>query len=645
MGKSYFNNAVVGNSKMLGCLTDRGELIRLYWPHIDFEQHVDRLKCGIFIEGINSGTLWLDEGTWKSSQVYVDNTNIALTTYSIDNLEVSVDQYDYVLPEREVLVRKYVVHNRSNFERRLCMVAHGMFISTQPDPRGTLFDFDTDSMIFYKNAAYFAMTANREIEYFQIGNNSFEAASHMNLKGTDNIGMMNDGAFSTALETVRAGTDAVITIYICASPALNKSKETAREIKNTDADQIYGEVKAYWLDFLKGSTKAGTGNKKIDDLYNRTVLYFKLMSDRETGGLLASPEVDEGNTRCGRYAYCWGRDAAFITGAMDKCGLTGAVDKFYQWAVNAQDNNGVWHQRYHLDGNLAPSWGIQIDETGTIVWGMLQHFKITKNIHFLEYVWGSVKLAACYMLDNLDENGLPMPSFDLWEERYGEHTYSASAVYGGIMAAVEISSILNKREHIVNKWQEKAEGIKDAILRELWNDEKGCFLRSIKTKLNPWGDEYSSHKTVIKYNSKGYYKDVTLEDATVDVSLLGVSIPFGVLDIEDPNVESTARSIEKFLKTGKTGLVMRYEHDNYMGGNPWLLASLWVSLYHIKKGNYDEAMDYFNKVASCTTGMGLLPEQADKDTGNPVWIYGLTWSHAMFILVLFELIEAGKYKQ
>jgi len=49
--------------------------------------------------------------------------------------------------------------------------------------------------------------------------------------------------------------------------------------------------------------------------------------------LLASAEIDEGFTRCGRYAYCWGRDAAFITGALDTAGLTEAVDKFYQWAV------------------------------------------------------------------------------------------------------------------------------------------------------------------------------------------------------------------------------------------------------------------------------------------------------------------------
>jgi len=35
-----------------------------------------------------------------------------------------------------------------------------------------------------------------------------------------------------------------------------------------------------------------------------------------------------------------------------------------------QDDDGSWQQRYHMDGNLAPSWGLQI----------LKHYEVTKNI-------------------------------------------------------------------------------------------------------------------------------------------------------------------------------------------------------------------------------------------------------------------------
>lgn len=39
--------------------------------------------------------------------------------------------------------------------------------------------------------------------------------------------------------------------------------------------------------------------------------------NEETGGIIASPEVDEELSQCGRYAYCWPRDAVFITQALD----------------------------------------------------------------------------------------------------------------------------------------------------------------------------------------------------------------------------------------------------------------------------------------------------------------------------------------
>ncbi len=48
MGKPYNNNAVIGNGSMLGCITESGELIRLYWPEIDFPQHLEKMLTGFF---------------------------------------------------------------------------------------------------------------------------------------------------------------------------------------------------------------------------------------------------------------------------------------------------------------------------------------------------------------------------------------------------------------------------------------------------------------------------------------------------------------------------------------------------------------------------------------------------------------------
>jgi len=40
------------------------------------------------------------------------------------------------------------------------------------------------------------------------------------------------------------------------------------------------------------------------------------------------------------------------------------------------------------------------------------------------------------------------------------------------------------------------------------------------------------------------------------------------------------------------GGIKRYENDNYIGGNPWVLATLWVALYYIEIKEYEKAKDY-----------------------------------------------------
>ena len=49
--------------------------------------------------------------------------------------------------------------------------------------------------------------------------------------------------------------------------------------------------------------------------------------DETTGGIVASAETDEQKTQCGRYAYCWTRDAVFICSALDEIGMTKEVEK------------------------------------------------------------------------------------------------------------------------------------------------------------------------------------------------------------------------------------------------------------------------------------------------------------------------------
>ena len=149
-------------------------------------------------------------------------------------------------------------------------------------------------------------------------------------------------------------------------------------------------------------------------------------------------------------------------------------------------------------------------------------------------------------------------------------------------------------------------------------------------------------RKLLKLTSKGFYRDVTLEDPMADISLLGISVPFDIFPVDDPKVISTVETIERVLTSPIIGGIRRYENDNYIGGNPWILTTLWVALYYIKKRDFLKAKEYFEWAVKSRTELDLLPEQVNRETGKPEWVIPLTWSHAMFILVLWELIEAGE---
>jgi glucoamylase len=642
MIKTYFNDAIVGNSRMLGCISENGELVRLFWPNIDYPQHIDKMLTGVFLTGYQNSTIWLSDSGFNKHQQYIKDTNIVKTVFENIWKGLKIEQLDFILPDKDIFVRHYNIENTGGQAIETGFIAFSSGMSTGYDRAGILFDFENEALVHYRHGYYISLSADREVYQFQLGNNAYENAKSTWLNGFDNIGMMNDGAVSWKLGAINKGGKKTFTLYICASASLKGVKDVTRSARSGEPLTYYETTRRYWIDYLKSAKKIVTGIDRVDNLYKRSLLVFKLMADEKSGGLLASPEVDEEFTRCGKYAYCWGRDAAFITTALDKCGLNSVVDKFFDWASNAQDENGSWHQRYYMDGNLAPSWGLQIDETGALVWGMLKHYEVTKDTAFLVKMWESVKRAVEFMVQFIDEEtGLPAPSFDLWEERFGEHAYSSAAVYAGIKAGARIAEILGFSQYYVDDWKLSAEEIKTAIVKNLWREEEKRFIRSIRTKLNPWGEEHSDKKIMIKVNPKGYCRDVTLEDWTVDISLLGMVIPFEVFDVEDSRIKNTVEAIEQHLTSLKVGGLKRYEHDNYIGGNPWVIATLWAALYHIKKDDFSKAKDYFEWTVKSCTKLNLLPEQVDKESGRPAWVIPLTWSHAMFVLVLTELVEKG----
>ena len=135
----------------------------------------------------------------------------------------------------------------------------------------------------------------------------------------------------------------------------------------------------------------------------------------------------------------------------------------------------------------------------------------------------------------------------------------------------------------------------------------------------------------------GYRMDVAAVDNIVDISLLGLTVPFGVLDAKDEKMKKTVRAIEDRLDGFPAGGFGRYEYDSYIGGNPWVISTLWLGLYYAEIGEVEKCKEKLMWAVKNATRLGFLPEQVDKFNGGPAWIMQLAWSSAMFIITLNAL--------
>lgn len=79
-----------------------------------------------------------------------------------------------------------------------------------------------------------------------------------------------------------------------------------------------------------------------------------------------------------------------------------------------------------------------------------------------------------------------------------------------------------------------------------------------------------------------------------------------------------------------------------MGGyNPWPIANLWMACYNLEAGENKKALENFSFVTTSASQYGLLGEQVNNEAHTPAWVIGLTWSHAMYIIVLAKLKKIG----
>ena len=150
------------------------------------------------------------------------------------------------------------------------------------------------------------------------------------------------------------------------------------------------------------------------------------------------------------YNYCWWRDGGYIAKAMDEAGLYENSSQFLSSRSSARTRTARSSTAISPTGRsgapgIRPPF-LQIDQTATVIAAAWHHFKRGGDPDVLARATGRSSRGRPTFLASFRDpaTGLPAPSFDLWEERMGIHTYSAAAVAHALERASRIASEIGK---------------------------------------------------------------------------------------------------------------------------------------------------------------------------------------------------------
>lgn len=345
------------------------------------------------------------------------------------------------------------------------------------------------------------------------------------------------------------------------------------------------------------------------DLFTRSIAVI-LEHQSPGGAYVACPNFPT-------YHYCWFRDGSFTAYAMDLAGRPESAACFHDWAAQAVnqreavihraiaraaaglplEGSDILHTRYRLDGEEGSTqeWpNFQLDGFGTWLWALEQHLARRKQPPAAGWI-RAAGLVADYL-----QALWRQPCYDCWEEFPDKvHPHTLAAIYAGLGACSRLD---------------------------------GCDRSAVQAEIRDFllGQAvYDGH--FVKFT--GSY--------TVDASLLGLAVPYGVVPPDDPRMLETVRRIESSLRRGG---VHRYPTDTYYGGGEWVLLAAWLGWYYVELGEKARAGELLAWVEAQAAVNGDLPEQApasliDANMYKPwVDLWGpiaspLLWSHAQYIIL------------
>ncbi|HYI74161.1 MAG TPA: glycoside hydrolase family 15 protein [Gaiellaceae bacterium] len=400
-----------------------------------------------------------------------------------------------------------------------------------------------------------------------------------------------------------------------------------------DAETALSETVAFWEDWASRCTYEGRWHEPV----HRSLLTLKALTYAPTGGIVAAPTTSLpewiGGVRNWDYRYCWLRDATLTLLAFLRAGYVEEAGAWRDWLLRAiagdpedlQIMYGVagerrltelelpWLAGYEESqpvriGNGASNQ-LQLDVYGEVIDALYQSRQ--KGLEASDPAWALARKTFDWL-----ESGWRKEDEGIWEVRGPRRHFTHSKVMAWVAFDRAVKTVERfGRDGPVDRWRAARAEIKDEVLREGYDVDRGAFTQS-----------FGSDR--------------------LDASCLLIPL-VGFLPATDERVAGTVRAIERELM--RDGFVERYRADEENvdvdglppGEGVFLPCSFWLAAVRHQQGRHDEAVALYERLLGLRNDLGLLSEEYDPERGRLVGNFPQAFTHIGIVETAFTLSRSS----
>jgi glucoamylase len=662
----------IGNGSLLVAFDDNYVVRDLFWPFVGQENHAmgHAFRMGAWVD---DQFRWLDDSGWQRRLKYAHDT--LMTDVGLQHLELnlSLNFKDAVDFHKDLFVRRLDVTNGANNTRTIRLFFHHDFHILGNEVGDTAYyEPDRRAVIHYKDDNWFLINGALEIKDGDAGPGwpatpdtkagivvglqqwACGLKEVHNLEGTwrdaeDGRLSGNPVAHGSVDSTVGfelkipAHESRTLYYWMAVGVDFGSVTDLHRSVRKRGPQAFLDRTCAYWNLWLKRSMPEGPDiSHEIMHQYAISLLIVRTQIDNG-GAIIAANDSDISSSVRDTYSYMWPRDGSLVTNALILANEIDLSRNFFKFCAKALTPEGYLLHKYNPDGTLASSWHpwyrdgkkdlpIQEDETALVLWVLWRHFDRYRDVEFIKPLYRTlIRSVGDFLVKHRDpKTGLPLPSYDLWEERHGILSWTVSATWAGLDAASRFTEAFGDTS-LAEHYRKAADEVRAGAAKYLWRPELKRFAR------------------MINQSDDGQWQ----VDPTIDASLVGLW-QFGLYPADDPQIVATMEAIRQrlWIKT-KVGGLARYENDQYqqisqdienIPGNPWFICTLWLSEWFSTtaqtKKDLQKSLDLISWVVDHALPSGVLAEQVNPFTDAPLSVSPLTWSHAAFVATVQVYLDA-----